>query len=65
MIGDIWKFLYGVKNKYETNQRYIEMKYLFRGLAITNWTETNFGMSEYTDYNRIIIKYCMNYYIEY
>ena len=65
IIGNIRKFLCRVEDKCETNQHYIGMQYLFRGLTITNWTETNFRTSEYADYNRIMIKHCMNYYVEY
>ena len=39
------------------------MKYLFRGYIIMNWMEINFSSNKYTNYNRIINKYCMNYYI--
>ena len=37
------------------------MKYLFRGYAITNQMEINFSSNKYTNYNRIINKYYVNY----
>ena len=63
MINDIRAFLNQSEGDYKTSQSFIGMKYLFRSFAITNWYETNFNISKYTNYNRIINKYCMKYYI--
>ena len=67
MINDIQKFLRSNENidEYETNQYFIGIKYLFHSFAITNWFSTNFSSNNYTDYNRIIIKHYINYYVTY
>ena len=65
MINNIRKFLRMDEDNYKTNQYYLGMKYYFRGYANTNQMEKNFSSNKYTDYNRIINKYCMNYYMSY
>ena len=62
MIYDIWVFLCnGEEDEYKTNQNFIGMKYLFCGFIITNWYIVNFSTLKYTEFNRIINKYYMNY----
>ena len=51
--------------EYKTNQFRIGMKYIFQGIVIKAWMGTNFGTTKYTELNRIIIKYYMNFYYEY
>ena len=65
MINDIRAFLNQLEGDYKTNQSFMGMKYLFRGFAITNWYQINFNTSKYTNYNRIINKHYMKYYILY
>ena len=38
------------------------MKWLFRGIIIRAWFGTNFGVTKYGSYNRIIIRHYLNYY---
>ena len=38
------------------------MEYLFHRFAIKSWFRTNFSSNEYTEYKRIIIKHCINFY---
>jgi len=58
------KFLRNQGEDIETNQDSIGMKYIFRGILIKAWTGENFAMIKYTMLNRIIAKYCMNFYME-
>ena len=39
------------------------MKYLFHRYAIKNWFGTNFSTNKYTEYNRIIIKHYIKFYV--
>jgi len=41
------------------------MKQLFQGYTIIAWHGTNFSTNKFTDYNRVILKHYMNYYIKY
>ena len=41
------------------------MKYLFRGFSIRVWTGTNFSITKYIGYNRIINKQYIEYYRQY
>ena len=65
MINNIQKYLRGNEDndEYEANQYFVGMKYLFRGFAIKNWYGTNFSSNIFVEYNRIVIKYCMNFYV--
>ena len=64
-INDIRKFLQlqEDKDKYKMSQHFVRIKYLFCRYVIKSWFGTNFSTNKYTEYNRIIIKYCMNFYI--
>ena len=65
LINRIWKYLKGNEDndEYETNQYFVGMKYLFCRFAIKSWYRTNFSSSKYVDYNRIVIKHYMNFYV--
>ena len=62
IIEDIRKFLYNREEEYKTNQFVLGMKYLFRGFAIRAQMGSNFNINQYTDYNSVLIKYCIEYY---
>ena len=64
MINNIRKYLRS-EDDFKINQFGIGMKYLFRGFSIKVWTGTNFSIAEnnkYVESNRIINKYCMEFY---
>ena len=65
MINDIRKYLKGNEDndEYETNQYFVGIKYLFRRFAIKNWYGTDFSSNMFVEYNRIMIKHCMNFYV--
>ena len=67
IINDIWKFLRANvdEDEHETNQNFIRMKYLFCGFIIKSWFDKDFRLNNFTEYNRIVIKHCMNYYVQY
>ena len=60
-VNNIRRFLKNVEGEYKTNQEAIGIKNIFRGIKIKVWKEINFRTIKYTDLNRIINKYCMNY----
>ena len=63
MIKDIRQFMKNEEEEdFETNQSFIGMKQLFRGIIIRAWFGTNFEMNKYVEYNKIIVQYCMKYY---
>ena len=64
-INDIRRFLQSQEDEeeYKTNKYFIRIEYLFHGLVIKSWFRTNFSSNEYTEYNRIIIKHYMNFYV--
>ena len=64
MINNIRKYLID-RNDYETNQWYIGFKVLFRSYVIKNWQEANFNITKYVKLNKILIKQCIQYYLEY
>ena len=63
MINDIRKYLIN-RNDYETNQQYIGFKTLFRSYMIKNYQEANFNIMKYRKLNKILIKQCVQYYLE-
>ena len=65
LVNDIMKYLRGEDNDFEMNQVKLRIKYAFRGIIIWSEMGTNFSISKYTDMNRIINKYHMNFYYLY
>ena len=52
------------KDKHDTNQYFIGMKYLFQGFPVKVWKGTNFAEGEYKKMNKIFARHCINYYKE-
>ena len=60
----IRRFLRNQDEKIESNQAGIRMKYIFRGMIFKAQMGSNFRITKDTKLNRIIIKHCMNFYVE-
>ena len=56
IVKDIRIFMRNERDpEYETNQGNFGVKQLFRGIIVRVWFGTNFGVTKYGSYNRIII----------
>ena len=59
IIEDIRKFMRDELDDYETNQKTIGMKHLFRGFSVKAWIGTQGNNDKHTYLNRIINQHCM------
>ena len=64
MIYDIRMFLVNYKEKLTTNQIYIGFCNIFCRFIVRAQNGTNFGIDKYAEYNKVLVKLCMNYYIK-
>ena len=65
IIEDILRYLENDEsNDYETNQGIIGLQHLFRGYAVKVWTDLDFNFSRFNRLNKILIKYCVVYYVK-
>ena len=64
-VEDIMKY---VRNDdecdYQTNQQYVGMKELFRGFVVKVWFGVQLNDPKYHHLNKIIVKKCVNYYLQ-
>ena len=65
MINNIRFFLIDKHNEYETNQQYIGIKNLFRGVVIKVWFGMTFSQTKYEDCNKVLIREYIRYYEKY
>ena len=63
IVNDIWIFIRNERDpECKTNQGDFGVKWVFYGIIVRAWFGTNFRVTKYGSYNRIIIWYCLNYY---
>ena len=63
VANNISKYLRQNEDDFEMNHELIRIKDLFQGFTIKVQVGSNFSEDKYTDCNRIILKYCMLYYL--
>ena len=65
MIEDILKYLENdEQDEYETNQGIIGLHHLFRGYIVKVQTGSDFSSTRFKKLNKILIKYCIIYYVK-
>ena len=62
MIKDIKRYFSGDETEYYANQQLIGIKALFRGVIVKEWVAVNNDNMNYHEYNRILVKSCMQFY---